>query len=195
MVPYVLLCSNLCFSWGAGMTVRFFPLFFQVDCQLSPVPQPSTLRSTPTALALRPPPTNLPTYPSTFYSSPPSTRAAPFSHRPIPPPTTIDQSSPLAIQFLPPPSSSQRLPSRTRPPPPRIGQVSVQVIYLVLPLLISLCSTACTHLSARLGRVLTMVGVRAAGCVLLMLMYIYADSRPAQSENSFCDWIMDGVRL
>ncbi|KAL1526767.1 hypothetical protein AB1Y20_015463 [Prymnesium parvum] len=91
LMPYVQLSSNLCFSWGAGMTVRFFPLFFERDCQLTPV--------------------------------------------------------------------------------------GVQSVYLILPLVIALSSNVAAIIAKRLGRVLTIVLIRGAGCLLLVLMYIYADVR------------------
>ena len=33
----VLVCSNVLQAWGAGMTVRFFPLYLARECRLSPV--------------------------------------------------------------------------------------------------------------------------------------------------------------
>ncbi len=36
-IPYILFCSDMLVSLGSGMTVKFFPLFFKDDCELSPV--------------------------------------------------------------------------------------------------------------------------------------------------------------
>ena len=36
-IPYILFCSDLTVSLGSGMTVKFFPVFFKDDCNMSPV--------------------------------------------------------------------------------------------------------------------------------------------------------------
>ena len=36
-IPWCLFLQNLFFAIGAGMTVKFFPIFFQVECSLNPV--------------------------------------------------------------------------------------------------------------------------------------------------------------
>merc|ERR1740139_1907599 len=36
-IPYVLFASDLVVAFGSGMTVKFFPVFFKDDCNLSPI--------------------------------------------------------------------------------------------------------------------------------------------------------------
>ena len=37
LIPYLTFASSLLFALGSGMTVKFFPLFFQEDCAMSPI--------------------------------------------------------------------------------------------------------------------------------------------------------------
>jgi len=48
----VLVCSNVLQAWGAGMTVRFFPLYLARECRLSPVRVQAVYLALPVAISL-----------------------------------------------------------------------------------------------------------------------------------------------